>query len=305
MKLIFAGTPPFAAASLAALSRAGHDIALVLSQPDRPSGRGLRVTPCAVATEALRLGRALAQPDSLKSAESMELLRSVGADVMVVAAYGQLLPPAVLALPRHGCLNVHASLLPRWRGAAPVARAIEAGDAETGISIMQMDAGLDTGPVILERRMRIDPADTSATLLEKLAALGAACIVETLAASPWKSASQAAEGVTYARKMAKAEARIDWTRPAAEIERRLRAFDPFPGCETALDGATLKIWRASLAAGEAGAAPGAIVTASADCLVVQCGEGALALQTVQRPGGRRIGIGEFLRAAPVAAARLA
>ena len=294
LKIVFAGTPHFAAVSLTALAVAGHDIALVLTQPDRPAGRGMRLTPCAVAQEAQRLGCKLAQPATLRNAESEELIRAVGADVMVVAAYGQLLPPNILALPRHGCLNVHASLLPRWRGAAPVARAIEAGDAETGVCIMQMDAGLDTGPVILERRIAIAADDTSASLTEKLATHGAQCLTEVLANFPWQARSQPAEGATYAKKIGKAEAHIDWSRPATEIERRLRAFDPFPGAESVCDGASLKIWRAQLVKSAGGLPPGTVID-SGGGLVVQCGEDALALQIVQRPGGKRLPIEQFLR----------
>lgn len=294
MKIVFAGTPHFATVSLTALAGAGHDIALVLTQPDRPAGRGMRMTPCAVAEEALRLGCKLAQPATLRNTESEELIRAIGADVMVVAAYGQLLPPAILALPRHGCLNVHASLLPRWRGAAPVTRAIEAGDTETGVCIMQMDAGLDTGPVVLERRIAIAADDTSASLTGKLAVLGAQCLVETLDAFPWRARAQPAEGATYARKIGKAEARIDWSRKAAEIERMLRAFDPFPGAETVCDGATVKIWRAKRIESGTHLPPGTVIESSGS-LLVQCGEDALALEIVQRPGGKRLAIEEFLR----------
>ena len=294
MRIVFAGTPRFAAVSLTALAGAGYDIALVLTQPDRPAGRGLRMTPCAVAQEAIRLGVKLAQPATLRNTDSEELIRAAGADVMVVAAYGQLLPPSILAIPRHGCLNVHASLLPRWRGAAPVTRAIEAGDAETGVCIMQMDAGLDTGPVIREQRIAIAADDTSASLTDKLAALGAQCLTEVLAAFPWQAHPQPAEGATYAKKIGKAEAHIDWSMSAAEIERRVRAFDPFPGAETICDGATLKIWRARRVESGARLPPGTVIESSGN-LVVQCGEDALVLQVVQKPGGKRLPIEEFLR----------
>ncbi len=295
MKLIFAGTPSFAAASLSALHAAGHDIALVITQPDRPAGRGQRLQACAVALEAERLGLKLAKPASLKSAEHLPMLQEVNADVMVVAAYGQILTPAVLAVPRVGCLNIHASLLPRWRGAAPVTRAIQAGDRESGVCIMQMEAGLDTGPVILEKRLPIAADDTSASLLEKLTGLGAECIVETLAAGSWRAKPQPAEGVTYARKIEKAEAKIDWTKSAEEIERALRAFDPFPGCESSLEGETVKVWRALRCAGVENKDPGTVLSASGDALTVQCGSGALSLQIVQRPGGRRMPIADFMR----------
>ncbi|MBL8513726.1 MAG: methionyl-tRNA formyltransferase [Betaproteobacteria bacterium] len=300
MNLVFAGTPPFAAAALAALADAGHTIVAALTQPQRPAGRGMKVQPSAVAQEAAKRGIPVLEPASLKDPETQQQLRALGADVFVVAAYGLLLPQAVLDIPPKGCLNIHGSLLPRWRGAAPVQRAIEAGDAETGICIMKMEAGLDTGPVLLEKRLPIAPDDTSAALFEKLTPLGAASIVEALARfDQLTSAPQPAEGVMYAKKILKDEARIDWTSPAAVIERKLRAFDPFPGCESTIDGMKLKIWRASPATNAPSGAPGFVFASGIDGVSVHAGEGALTLLVVQQPGGKRMPIGEFLRGHPI------
>jgi len=297
VKLIFAGTPPFAAAALTALSEAGHEVALVLSQPDRPAGRGMKLTPSAVSTEAARLGLLLEKPPTLKAAEIQARLSRIEVDIMVVAAYGLLLPPQVLEIPRHGCVNIHGSLLPRWRGAAPVQRAIEAGDAETGIAIMQMDAGLDTGAVLLEKKIPIAADETSASLFEKLTQLGARTIVEALESLPQLIArDQPAEGATYARKIEKSEARIDWTLSARQIERRIRAFDPFPGCETVLNGEHIKIWRAQVVENDDhAAAPGSILEADPQSLLVQCGEHQLRWTVMQKAGGRRMMVDEFLR----------
>ena len=262
----------------------------------------MKLTSSAVAHEAERLALNLEKPGTLKDATVQMKLREIGADVMVVAAYGLLLPQAVLDTPRLGCLNIHGSLLPRWRGAAPVQRAIEAGDTETGISIMQMDVGLDTGAVLLERKVLIAPDETSASLFEKLTPLGATAIVDalgtwlTLVACP-----QPEDRATYARKIDKAEARIDWNLPASLIERRLRAFDPFPGCETQLEGEHVKIWRAKVVDGNAvDVAPGTITHADRQTLIVQCGQQQLQLITVQKPGGKRLSVSEFLRGVAVA-----
>lgn len=296
MKLIFAGTPPFAAAALLALREAGHDIALVLSQPDRPAGRGLKLMPSAVATEASRLGLPIEKPLTLKDPAIQARLRDVEAEVMIVAAYGLLLPQALLDIPKRGCINIHGSLLPRWRGAAPVQRAIEAGDKETGIAIMQMDAGLDTGAVLLESRLPIESDETSASLFEKMTRLGAHAIVEALEnLSRLKPRAQSSEGITYARKIEKSEARIDWSRPAVEIERRLRAFDPFPGCEANLKGQPVKLWRGQVIEKSSGQEAGTIIDADAGNLIVQCGEGQLQWKIVQKPGGKRMMIDEFMR----------
>ena len=296
MKIIFAGTPPFAAAALDALHAAGHELALVLTQPDRPAGRGLKLTPSAVSELAARLRLPVAKFASLKTAGALHTLSAVNADVMVVAAYGLLLPPAVLALPRVGCINIHGSLLPRWRGAAPVQRAIEAGDAETGITIMQMDEGLDTGAVLLGKKIAITNDDTSATLFEKLTALGAAAMVDALEKLPTLTPRmQAADGVTYAKKIDKTEAAINWHEPAENIARRIRAFDPFPGCETMLENEKLKIWRAFPVNNALNAAPGNVFAISPDGITIACGVDALRVTCVQRPGGKRLSVADWLR----------
>lgn len=303
MKLIFAGTPPFAAVALEALVDAGHTVKLVLTQPDRESGRGMRLSESAVAKMAGRFSLKLEKPETLRASEVQSLLRDQQADVMVVAAYGLLLPATVLDIPRSGCINIHASLLPRWRGAAPIQRAIEAGDRVSGVTIMKMDVGLDTGAILLEKQLPINPDDTSATLFERLSALGAEAIVLALAElHSLKPTPQPAKGVTYAKKILKTEARLDWTQPATVLERRMRAFDPFPGCETTLNSEPLKIWR-SFVVDESGRGPcpGTVVGADEREIVIQCGEGRLRLDSVQRPGGRRLSIAEFLRGNPITA----
>ena len=300
MKLIFAGTPPFAAAALTALHAAGHEIALVLTQPDRPAGRGLKLKPSAVADQAQRLGLTLVKPASLRGDDIQRTLREIAPDAIIVAAYGLMLPQAVLDIPQYGCINIHGSLLPRWRGAAPVQRAIEAGDTETGIAIMHMNAGLDTGPVLLVKTCPISPDETSSTLFEKLTASATIAIIEALEKLPaLQAVAQPTKGVTYASKISKTEARIDWNQPGNVIERRLRAFDPSPGCESTIDGETLKIWRAAVntTASNAAVVPGTIVAVSSERLTVQCGDGALDLITLQKPGGRRMAVADFLRGA--------
>ncbi|MFT4191875.1 MAG: methionyl-tRNA formyltransferase [Comamonas sp.] len=315
MKLIFAGTPEFAAVALDALVAAGHAIALVLTQPDRPAGRGMKLQPSAVKQRALAHGIAVAQPRSLRldgkypedAEAARQAIEAAGADAMVVAAYGLILPPWTLAAPRLGCLNIHASLLPRWRGAAPIHRAIEAGDASTGITIMQMDAGLDTGDMLQTEALPIAADDTTASLHDKLAAQGGRLIVQTLAAletSALAAVPQPAEGVSYAHKIEKHEAAIDWTQPAAAIARRVRAFDPFPAAATVLRGETLKIWQARVASAPAHAAqPGEVLAVDADGIVVACGphgDEALALLQLQRAGGKRLAAADFLRGYPIA-----
>ena len=304
LRVAFAGTPAFAAAALAAIHGAGHALVLVLTQPDRPAGRGLKLQASAVKQLSLQHGLPIAQPQGLKldgrfaadAQAAREALLAARPDVMVVAAYGLILPPWLLALPRLGCLNIHASLLPRWRGAAPIQRAIEAGDVETGITIMQMDAGLDTGDLLLAAGVPIHADDTAGTLHDRLAACGSQLILQALADGGRGTLSptpQAADGVTYAHKLAKAEGAIDWNRPAAEIERRLRAFDPQPGCHFDLDGQTVKLWHARLSDGF-GAPPGTI-EARDHRLRVVCGDGqALELLELQRSGGRRQDAAAFL-----------
>jgi methionyl-tRNA formyltransferase len=298
LRLVFAGTPPFAARALGALHEAGHEIALVLTQPDRPAGRGLRPKPSAVAELSGSLGLPVEKPVSLKAPEVRAAIEAARADVMVVAAYGLILPKSVLAIPFRGCLNIHASLLPRWRGAAPIPRAIQAGDAETGVAIMVMEAGLDTGPVLLERRVPIGLADTAGSLTEKLAVVGGEAIVEALSRlDALTPRVQGAAGVTYAAKIEKAEARLDWRREATVLDRQVRAFDPFPGAETTLEGEPLKVWRAQpvTATGE----PGTVIGSHEGCPVVACGDGALVLTVVQRPGSRRMPAQDFVKGRPI------
>jgi methionyl-tRNA formyltransferase len=297
MKVIFAGTPEFAARALAAIIAAGHDVALVLSQPDRPAGRGMVLQPSPVKKLALEHGIEVFQPLSLKDAEVQAKLAAVGAEVMVVAAYGLILPQVVLDLPRHGCINIHASLLPRWRGAAPIQRALLAGDAETGVCIMQMEAGLDTGPVLLRGAFAIGDADTTASLHDRLAALGGELVVAALAKLPLPAETQPLEGVTYAHKIEKAEAAIDWSRSAAELDRHIRAFNPFPGAQAMFAGQTVKLWQAVPVAGQG--EPGTILAVDRKRIVVACGEGALAIGELQKAGGKRLPVQQFLAGHPL------
>ena len=315
LKVAFAGTPEFAREALRAILAAGFQVPLVLTQPDRPAGRGMKLQASSVKQLAQEHGIPVAQPHSLKldgkypddAAAARDALREAAPDVMVVAAYGLILPQWVLDWPRLGCLNIHGSLLPRWRGAAPIHRAIEAGDAQTGITIMQMDAGLDTGDMLLTERVPIGPDDTTATLHDRLAALGGRLIVEALeiaACGGFKPVKQPGEGVSYAHKIDKAEAVIDWRLPAAQIARRVRAFDPFPGTTFRLPGSaggrgddTVKLWAASVVPAQG--RPGEVLRAQGDTLIVACGEQALALHTLQKPGGKRIGAREFLQSTQV------
>jgi len=293
MKLIFAGTPEFAAAALAALLDAGHEIPLVLTQPDRPAGRGMKLKPSPVKELALSRGLRVEQPLTLKTEETQDMLREIGADVMVVAAYGLLLPKVVLEIPSRGCLNIHASLLPRWRGAAPIQRAILAGDAETGITIMQMDVGLDTGDMLSVHPVAIGEADSAASLHDKLAACGAAAIVSTLAELDAVTAvAQPEQGVTYAHKLTKAEAEVDWTHAAADIARAIRAYNPAPGAFTRLEGEALKLWQAHAIDGAG--QPGVVLQADANGVVVGCGTGLLVLEQLQAAGGKRLAARDFV-----------
>jgi len=293
MRLIFAGTPVFAADALAALRAAGHEIVMVLTQPDRPAGRGMKLKPSPVKARALESGLRVEQPLTLKTAEAQQLISELDADVMVVAAYGLILPQAVLDLPRHGCLNIHASLLPRWRGAAPIQRALEAGDSHSGITIMQMDAGLDTGAILSVHSLEIDALETGASLHDKLARLGAQAIVASLA--QWDSLTPVAQpevGVTYAQKLSKQEALLDWSTPAEVIARRIRAFNPVPGAHTGLEGETLKLWMADVEAGTA--EPGVIVRADGDGLLIGSGLGLVRVTELQAAGGKRMAARDFV-----------
>ncbi len=301
MKIIFAGTPAFSARALEALLEAGHEVALVLTQPDRPAGRGMQVTASAVKTLAQQYVLALLQPHSLKQSGLDTQLAAIGADVMVVAAYGLILPTAILSIPRLGCLNIHASLLPRWRGAAPIQRAILAGDRETGITIMQMDQGLDTGAMLLQRSIPIAPDDTAQTLHDKLALIGARCIVEALPLLQQGRLAATAQDETtasYAPKLEKTEAEIDWRLDAEQINRAVRAFNPHPGAHSRMHGTPLKIWQAEVAASAAGN-PGEVVAAGREGITVVCGNGTLLLKMVQKPGGKKMNAGEFLAGYPL------
>ncbi len=305
LKIVFAGTPDFARTALQALLDAGFAVPLVLTQPDRPAGRGLKLQASPVKQLAQAHGIAVAQPRSLRldgkypedAAAAQAALQAAQADMMVVAAYGLILPPWVLALPRLGCINIHASLLPRWRGAAPIHRAIEAGDAQTGVTIMQMDAGLDTGDMLLAQARPIAPRATTASLHDELAALGARLIVQALR-QPERlvRTPQPAEGVSYAAKIDKHEAAIDWTLPAEAIERRVRAFDPFPGAHTALDGKVLKVWQSQIdnCLRPLDARCGQILSVGDEGVAVACGRGVLRLTELQRAGGKRLPAREFL-----------
>jgi len=310
LRIVFAGTPDFAVPPLDALHAARHDIAAVYTQPDRPAGRGQALTASPVKRRALELGIAVEQPASLRHDDAVARLRELRADLMVVVAYGLILPQPVLDVPRLGCWNIHASLLPRWRGAAPIQRAILAGDERTGITIMQMDAGLDTGPMLLVRETPIGPRDSGGVLHDRLSTLGAEAIVATI--EQWQAGRlaarpQPAEGATYAPKIRKDEARIDWTRPAAAIDRQVRAFNPWPVAETAWQGRQLRIWQAEpepLGPGLEDAEPGLVVESAGGRIVVATGAGALRLTQVQAAGRRAMTAAEFLNAQSLAGARL-
>ena len=304
MRLVFAGTPVFAQNALATLHAGGHDIALVLTQPDRPAGRGMQLQASAVKQYAQQHGLALAQPTSLRldgkypeeAAAAQAAIAQAQAQAMVVVAYGLILPTWTLQSVPLGCFNIHASLLPRWRGAAPIQRAVEAGDSESGVCIMQMEEGMDTGPVLWRQSLAIAPDETSASLHDKLAALGAQGIGQTLAQLPQLSAvAQPQEGVTYAAKIDKQEALIDWSLPATVLSRRIRAFDPFPGTHTLWQGQALKVWSALALAQTTDHAPGTVVQASDQGLDVACGEGVLRLLQLQKPGAKRLAFAELLR----------
>lgn len=301
MKLIFAGTPEFAAVALDAILDAGHEVALVLTQPDRPAGRGMALHASPVKQLALTHGIPVFQPATLKDAATQDTIRAVGAEVMVVAAYGLILPQAVLDMPRFGCLNIHGSLLPRWRGAAPIQRALLAGDDETGICIMQMEAGLDTGPVLLSEATAITAGDTAGSLHDRLATLGGRLVVAALARLPLPARTQPEIGVSYAAKIDKAESLIDWSGSAAEIDRHIRAFNPFPGASTTLDGVPIKIWSATPVPGasQSGVA-GEVLAANREGILIGCGEGAVLVCELQKAGSKRLPAAQFLAGTAIA-----
>lgn len=308
MKLAFAGTPEFAAVALAQLHAAGHEIALVFSQPDRPAGRGLKLHLSPVKQFALEHSMAVVQPRSLRldgkfpedAAAARQALEAARVDAMVVAAYGLILPQWVLGTPRLGCFNIHASLLPRWRGAAPIHRAVEAGDTLTGVTIMQMDAGLDTGDMLLSQSLPILPSDTTGSLHDQLAELGGRLMVQALALAAvgkLQAVQQPTLGITYANKIDKAEALIDWSQPAQNIARRVRAFNPAPGAGTLLGGEMLKIWRAEEGKGVFHDPPpgGKILAIGPDGIAVAALHSVVLITELQRPGGKRLSSAEFLR----------
>jgi methionyl-tRNA formyltransferase len=302
VKIVFAGTPEFAARCLEALLESRHRVSGVLTRPDRPAGRGLEPAASPVKRLAAARGIRVDQPANLKDAQLQKELKDRKPDIIVVVAYGLILPQAVLEIPQYGALNIHASLLPRWRGAAPIQRALLAGDRETGVSIMQMDAGLDTGPVLLQERVPILEDDTAGTLHDRLGGLGAKLIVRALSdleAGGLRAVPQTAEGVTYAAKLDKRESRLDWRERAVAVSRRVRAFDPSPGARARLRGVELKIWRCA-AVPDRGI-PGEVLGAHPGGVLVACGEGALLITELQRSGGRRLAAAEFLRGFPLSA----
>lgn len=300
MRLVFAGTPPFAARALLALLEAGHDLTLVLTGPDRHSGRGMRLGESAVKQLARQRDLPLLQPASLRDATAVARVQAAHPEAMVVAAFGSILPERMLAIAPLGGWNIHASLLPRWRGAAPIQRALLAGDRETGISIMRMDAGLDTGPVLAQRRIEIADDDDAGTLEARLAELGAQMIVAALAevaSGTARARAQAERDASYAPKIQSGEQQLDWSRPAAELERAIRAFRPAPGARSSLRGELLKLWRARCASGAG--APGTVLDAGPAGVAVACGKDTLVLSELQRPGGKRLATGDFLRGFPI------
>lgn len=308
VRVVFMGTAPLARASLAALldAPAVAQVAAVVTQPDKPVGRDLRVQPSPVKALALERGLPVLQPARARDPDFLAALRGLAPELVVVAAYGQILPPALLELPPHGCLNVHASLLPRWRGAAPIPWAILAGDAETGVTIMRMDAGLDTGGMIATARTPVREDDTGQTLHDRLATLGADLLVRTIpgwVAGALPARPQPVEGVTYARKIAKEDGRVDWSKPAVQLARELRAFNPWPGAWTALPGpdgpVRIKLWRGEAVATPSGPPPGTVLAADAGGVAVACGAGALRVLELQREGRRRLPARAFLAGNPV------
>ena len=302
LRLVFAGTPEFAVPCLEACRASGAEVVAVYTQPDRPAGRGRKLAPSPVKQAALTAGITVEQPESLKSAAVQQALAAYRPDLLVVVAYGLILPRKVLAIPRLGCWNVHASLLPRWRGAAPIQRAILAGDTESGVDLMQMEAGLDTGPVMLQRHTPINRDDTGGSLHDRLSALGAEVVAEglrrTLAGETLVAAPQPEVGVSYAHKLDKAEAKLDFSRTATELERQVRAFDPWPVAEGVIAGEPLRIWAAQAIALDHHGVPGSVLAAGRDGIDLACGDGALRVTALQRAGGRRIGAIDYLNARP-------
>lgn len=297
LKIIFAGTPHFAEKALQALLDQQANVVAVLTQPDRPAGRGMQLKPSPVKQLALQHGLTVLQPQSLRDADIQQQLAAYRADVMVVVAYGLILPQAVLQTPRLGCLNIHASLLPRWRGAAPIQRAILAGDAETGVTIMQMDAGLDTGAMLLKKACAIENKDNAATLHDKLAVLGAAAVTAALPLleqGRLQAMSQDHALATYAAKLNKDEAQLDWTQDAVHLDRAVRGYNPFPGASAQINDTLIRIWQASVREGVSGE-PGAVLAVEKNALLVACGNGALSLEILQRPNAKALPAAQFLQ----------
>jgi len=302
MKVIFAGTPEFSVPALQALLDSSHAVVAVYTQPDRPSGRGRRTAESPVKRLAMQANIPVYQPTGLKSADTQAVIQVLQPDLMVVVAYGLILPPGVLRVPRLGCVNLHASLLPRWRGAAPIQRAILAGDAETGVCLMQMEAGLDTGPLLACRRCEIGESETGVHLHDRLARLGAGLLADSLDAlehGALTAQPQDEAGASYARKLDKSEARIDWTDSAVDIARKVRAFNAWPVAETRYRGRQLRIWEAQPRPSEAGASPGTVISSGREGFEVACGEGCLLLQKVQLPGARAVSAADFSNAHPL------
>jgi len=303
MNLVFAGTPDFSVPALEALIAAGHRIAAVYTQPDRPAGRGRQLAMSAIKTCALAHRLEVRQPATLKTEAEAEALRALRPDAMIVIAYGLILPPAILSIPVYGCINVHASLLPRWRGAAPIQRAIEAGDPVTGVTIMQMEAGLDTGPMLATAETPIDADDTGASLHDRLSAMGARLLVDTLVQRERGNVIPRLQDnarATYAAKLNKGEAHIDWTADAALIARRIRAFNPWPVAHTTLDGKPLRLWHARVVTSAEGALePGTVLTADGDGIRVQCGHGVLNITQLQGEGGKALDARAYLNGRPL------
>lgn len=299
LSIVFAGTPEFSVPPLKALLASTHRVIGVYTQPDRPAGRGRQLTMSAVKQCALEHQLPVYQPATLRDPAQADALATLNPDVMVVVAYGLILPAPILNVPRYGCLNIHASLLPRWRGAAPIHRAILAGDARTGVTIMQMDAGLDTGPMLLERQTDIGSRETTASLHDRLSNLGAEAIVtalDQLAQGSLQTKAQPAEGVTYASKIVKDEARVDWNQSALHIDRQVRAFVPWPIAETRWRGEQLRVWEAEPLVKAVDAEPGTVLSAGGEGIVVATGEGALRLSKVQQAGRKPVTAAEFSRA---------
>jgi methionyl-tRNA formyltransferase len=300
LRLAFAGTPDFAVPHLAACKNPDVEIVAVYTQPDRPAGRGRVLAPSPLKRAALEAGLRVEQPETLKDPQAQQRLRELDLDLLVVVAYGLILPRKVLAMPRLGCWNVHASLLPRWRGAAPIQRALLAGDKDTGVCLMQMEAGLDTGPVLLRRQLDVAPTDTGGSLHDRLAALGAEVLSDglrrVLRGEALTPQPQAADGATYAHKLDKAEARLDWNESASALERKVRAFDPWPVAEAQIGGERLRIWAAQALPDQTALAPGSVIAGTRDGIDVACAQGVLRITQVQRDGGKRIAVRDYLNA---------